>query len=166
MIAPTTGQLALWSRGRVGLRGIRFRPDTGSAGGRSGRDDKWSVLVVEDDAFVAEMYRVALIREGFDVNVANDGLAGLEAAKAHAPDFVFLDIRMPRMDGLELLKRLRSVATTRETPVVMLTNFDDAAQIRTSMELGAKQYVVKTAVLPSDLPEIVSRWLPRSQSQV
>jgi DNA-binding NarL/FixJ family response regulator len=48
----------------------------------------------------------------------------------------------------------------------MLTNFDDAAQIRTSMELGAKQYVVKTAVLPSDLPEIVSRWLPRSQSQV
>jgi CheY-like chemotaxis protein len=161
MTTPFTAELADWSRRPALFFLPRFLAEIGSSSGPNGRAPKPSVLLVEDDGIVAEMYRMALIRAGYDVHVAGDGLAGLETATAKRPDFAFLDVRMPRMDGLELLRRLRANDTTRELPVVMLTNFDDASQVNASMQLGAKQYVVKTSVLPADLPGIVARWLPR-----
>ena len=162
MTAPCTVELADWSGRAPQLIVPRFSAEGGS-GGPHGRAPKLSVLLVEDDRVVAEMYRMALMRAGYDVHVAGDGLAGLETATAKPLDFAFLDIRMPRMDGLELLRHLRANGSTRELPVVMLTNFDDASQLNASLRLGAKQYVVKTTVLPADLPAIVARWLPREQ---
>lgn len=161
MTTPFTVELADWSR-RASLSFLpRWSAEVGSSGGPNGRASKPSVLLVEDDRVVAEMYRMALMRAGYDVHLAENGLVGLERATASTPDFAFVDIRMPRMDGLELLRRLRAHGSTRELPVVMLTNFDDAGQVKASLELGAKQYLVKTTVLPADLPEIVARWLPR-----
>jgi CheY-like chemotaxis protein len=117
------------------------------------------VLVVDDDAIVAEMYRLALTRSGYDVLVARDGPAGLEVAAASKPALIFLDIRMPHMDGIEVLQRLVADESTRQIPVVMLSNSDDNTYVKQSLGLGAKEYVVKVNIRPADLATIASRWI-------
>jgi CheY-like chemotaxis protein len=118
-----------------------------------------TVLVIDDDAVVADMYRLALVREGYDVRVAKDGPAGLQIAAASAPALIFLDIRMPHMDGIEVLERLAADAATRRIPVVMLSNSDDSNYVRRSLGLGAKEYLVKVNVRPADLATVAARWI-------
>lgn len=117
------------------------------------------VLVVDDDRIVADMYRLALSRAGHQVEVANDGVAGLKAALASPPDIVFLDIRMPNMDGIEVLRNLASVKGGRSIPVVMLSNYDEPGLVGQSLSLGAKQYLVKAGTNPADLHRIVAQWV-------
>ena len=117
------------------------------------------VLVVDDDRVVADMYSLALSRAGHEVLVANDGLAGLQLASTAQPDLVFLDIRMPKMDGIEVLRNLKSVNRTKGIPVVMLSNYDEARLVRESLSLGAKEYLVKVGTNPADLDRIVSQWV-------
>jgi CheY-like chemotaxis protein len=117
------------------------------------------VLVVDDDRIVAEMYRLALSRAGHEVEIANDGVAALKAASTNRPDIVFLDIRMPDMDGIEVLRNLGSVNSTRSIPVVMLSNYDEPALVRQSLSLGAREYLVKAGTNPADLARIVSHWV-------
>jgi CheY-like chemotaxis protein len=108
---------------------------------------------------VGEMYRLALVRNGFNVLVAKDGPSGLEIVQASNPALIFLDIRMPRMDGIEVLERLMASETTRGIPVVMLSNYDESSYIKRSIGLGAKEYVVKVNIRPADLATIASRWI-------
>jgi len=116
------------------------------------------VLVIDDDAVVGEMYRLALSRAGHDVTVAPDGMAGLRVAGSDRPGVIFLDIRMPRMDGIEVLRKLVADAGTRDIPVVMLSNYDDSGYVRECMGLGAKEYIVKAGIRPGDLDAVVTRW--------
>jgi CheY-like chemotaxis protein len=118
-----------------------------------------TVLVVDDDAIVGEMYRLGLSRSGFNVLVARDGLAGLEVAAASRPALIFLDIRMPQMDGIEVLERLVADEVTRQIPVVMLSNSDDSTYVKRCLGLGAKEYVIKVNIRPADLATIASRWI-------
>ncbi len=117
------------------------------------------VLLVDDDAIVAEIYSLTLRRKGFEVALAADGEAGLRSATEGMPNLVFLDIRLPKMDGIEMLRRLKANAATRHIPVVMLSNFDDAELIRSSRELGAKEYLVKVNTDPTELPRMAARWI-------
>jgi CheY-like chemotaxis protein len=71
---------------------------------------------------------------------------------------------MPRMDGLRLLELLSIGPDTRNIPVAILTNYDDESRRRAAMALGAKEYILKTSVVPPDLPRIVERWLARPES--
>jgi CheY-like chemotaxis protein len=121
------------------------------------------VLVVDDDRIVAEMYRLALSRAGHEVIVASDGVAGLHDATTGAPDIVFLDIRMPKMDGMEVLRNLMAKDSTQDLPVVMLSNYDEPGLVRESLGLGAKEYLVKAGTNPADLGGIVSRWVSPPQ---
>ena len=117
------------------------------------------VLIVDDDSLVAEMYRLALIRDGYSVLVAKDGVSGLETAAASEPALIFLDIRMPNMDGIEVLQRLMADERLSRIPVVMLSNYDDSTYVKRCMGLGAKEYVVKVNIRPADLATIASRWI-------
>lgn len=117
------------------------------------------MLVVDDDRVVADMYRLALSRAGHEVIVANDGLDGLRVASTDRPDFIFLDIRMPKMDGMEVLRSLAGDDSTKDIPVVMLSNYDEPDLVRESKSLGAKQYLVKAGTNPADLGRIVSEWV-------
>ena len=121
--------------------------------------DATVVLIVEDDTAVAEIYRLSLERAGLAVVVARDGVECLEQLARQMPDFIFLDIRMPRMDGIEVLRHLAANGATRHVPVVMLSNFDDPGLVRQSMQLGARDYLVKAGTNPAELPSIVSGWL-------
>ncbi|MEA2657217.1 MAG: two-component system, OmpR family, response regulator [Chloroflexota bacterium] len=118
-----------------------------------------TVLIVDDDALVGEMYRLALGRAGFNALVAKDGPAGLQMAASSSPALIFLDIRMPLMDGIEVLKHLVADEATRRIPIVMLSNYDDGAYIKQCLGLGAKEYLVKVNIRPADLATVASRWI-------
>jgi two-component system, OmpR family, alkaline phosphatase synthesis response regulator PhoP len=124
-----------------------------------------TVLVIEDESIVADIYRLALERAGFDVVVARDGVDGLDKASTSSPSFIFLDIRMPGLDGIEVLRALAARGDMGEVPVVMLSNFDDPALVRESKDLGAKQYLIKAGMNPAELPGIVARWLGPSSNR-
>lgn len=117
------------------------------------------VLIIEDDAVVSGIYRLILERAGFEVSSATDGNSGLELAQSLHPDVVFLDVRLPKLDGTEVLQRLMEDQATKPIPVVMLSNYDDPPLINSSLALGAKQYLVKVNTDPTDLPAIAHKWI-------
>lgn len=102
-----------------------------------------SVLVVEDDPAIRANLARLLKLEGFSVEVAADGQAGLEAARALRPDLVITDINMPRLDGFALVEALRAEPALAGTSVLMLTALDDRASMRRGMTVGADDYLAK-----------------------
>ena len=108
------------------------------------------ILVVDDDANICELLRLYLTKEGYQVTVANDGEEGLEKFNAVKPDMVLLDVMMPRMDGLEVCRRIRKAGNT---PVMMLTAKGETFDKVLGLELGADDYMVK----PFDTKEVVAR---------
>ena len=108
------------------------------------------ILVVDDDANICELLRLYLTKEGYQVTVANDGEEGLEKFNAVKPDMVLLDVMMPRMDGLEVCRRIRKAGNT---PVMMLTAKGETFDKVLGLELGADDYMVK----PVDEEEMMLR---------
>ena len=113
--------------------------------------DALKVLLIEDEKEVAELYRLKLSLDGYNVVIATDGKEGLEKAFSVKPDLIFLDIKMPEMDGFEVLKNLRSNEITKTTPVVILSNFDEQEMIEKGLTLGANEYLIKSQFNPGEL---------------
>jgi len=98
------------------------------------------VLIIEDDPNVAEVVGRYLAREGYEVEIASDGVAGLERALADPPELVVLDLMLPNLGGLEVCKRIRAAAPV---PVIILTALGEEADRIVGLELGADDYVAK-----------------------
>ena len=111
------------------------------------------VLVVDDDPVILELLRINFEIEGFEVISAADGQEGLERARAEQPDVVLSDIMMPRVDGLQLLARLRDDPTTAGLPVVLLSAKAQNNEVQRGLALGADDYVTK----PFDPLELIDR---------
>ncbi len=99
------------------------------------------ILVIDDDPAVTSLLKRGLAYEGFAVDTAASGAEGLTVAREYYPDLVILDIMMPGMDGLEVLRRLR--AADSQLPILMLTAKDAPADQVTGLQTGADDYVVK-----------------------
>jgi DNA-binding response OmpR family regulator len=110
-----------------------------------------TILIVEDEFAVARGIQFALQQEGYEVVVARSGEEGLDIASNQAPDLVVLDVRLPGMDGFEVLRRLR--ATGSKAPILVLTARDDEMDKVIGLELGADDYLAK----PFGLRELMSR---------
>jgi len=110
-----------------------------------------SIAVVDDEANIRETVAFALRREGYEVLVYADGAEAWEAFGEQLPDLVILDILMPRMDGLELCRKVRSVNDT--VPIIFLTSRDDELDRILGLELGADDYLCK----PFSMRELVAR---------
>ena len=108
------------------------------------------ILVVDDDTNISELLRLYLTKEGYQVTTANDGEEGLEKFNQLKPDMVLLDVMMPKMDGLEVCRRIRKLGNT---PVMMLTAKGETFDKVLGLELGADDYMVK----PFDTKEVVAR---------
>ena len=117
------------------------------------------VLLIEDDLDTLEMYRTRLEKDGYDVSVAVDGEQGLTLATDLKPDIVFLDIRLPKLDGLEVLQRLRDNPATAAVPVVILSNYGERELIDRGMKLGALEFLVKAHTSPVELSGGIEEWL-------
>lgn len=129
--------------------------------GAEGVPDDVRVLFVEDDASVAQMYRLKLELDGYIVEVAADGLDALEKAKAVKPDIIFLDIRLPKLDGLGVLERLRADDSTGRIPVVILSNWNEQELVERGVQLGALDHLIKSQTTPTRLSERMGNWLKR-----
>ncbi len=106
-------------------------------------DKKIKILVVEDEEILLTALSEELKQEGFEVVGAKDGVEGVEKAASEKPDLVLLDLVMPRLDGIGALKQMKEQDTTKDIPVVILTNLSDYDKISDALSLGAMDYLVK-----------------------
>jgi DNA-binding response OmpR family regulator len=121
--------------------------------------DEVRVLFVEDDPTVAQMYRLKLELDGYKVIMAKDGEEGLRLANEVNPDLVFLDIRLPKVDGFAVLEGLRGNDQTRNVPVVILSNYGEQELVERGLKLGALEYLIKSQTTPAHLSRGVEGWL-------
>ena len=109
-----------------------------------------NVLLIEDDGDIAEFVRMELEHEGYAVQAAKDGRRGLDKALAFDYDVILLDVMLPELNGLEVLRRLRA---RKQTPVILLTAKDSVMDKVTGLDTGANDYVTK----PFHMEELLAR---------
>lgn len=122
-------------------------------------EEKIRVLLIEDEKEVAELYKLKLTLDGYEVIVADSGQLGLDEAFKRNPELIFLDIKMPEMDGFEVLKKLRKSPKTESIPVILLSNFDEEDLIEKGLTLGANEYLIKSQFTPEQISEKVKTWV-------
>jgi CheY-like chemotaxis protein len=101
------------------------------------------ILFIEDESALQKTFGEVLGQEGYQTISALDGQIGLELAKKERPDLILLDLVLPKLHGLEVLKELREDPQTKEIPVIVLTNLEGAGDVERALELGATTYLVK-----------------------
>jgi two-component system, OmpR family, alkaline phosphatase synthesis response regulator PhoP len=104
---------------------------------------KQKILAVDDEEDILELLRFNLTQQGFSVICAASGEDALKFARAEKPDLILLDLLLPGIDGLEVARRLKNDATTKEMPVIMVTAKGEEADIVTGLEVGAEDYITK-----------------------
>lgn len=109
-------------------------------------DQKKKILIVEDEEAMRRALSDMLQVEGYAVSEAEDGVQALDLASREHPDLILLDIVMPRMDGLAMLKTLRTEEWGKSIPVIVLTNLDDTEDIAKAVESDIFEYFVKTDI--------------------
>lgn len=117
------------------------------------------ILIVEDEQFISQTISNKFKISGFEVLNAVDGFSGLKQAFDNHPDIILLDIVMPDMDGITMLKKLREDEWGKNIPVIMLTNLSDADKIAEVMTLGVTDFLVKANWELSDVVKLVSEKL-------
>ncbi len=108
---------------------------------RSNQQSK--VLLIEDHKFLSELYAKNLKRRDYDVEIAKDGEDGLEKVKSFKPDVILLDIIMPDISGIEVLKKLKSNSKYKKIPVILLTAVYEIDKIKECLNSGALGYIIK-----------------------
>lgn len=119
------------------------------------------ILVVDDDPMLLTLYKRMFANKGLEVLLAQDGQEGLEMIQQEKPDFVILDIRMPKFDGIDVLKIMRSKEELKNIPVIMLTNYGRDEYRQATEKLGIVDFLVKTNINPSGLVKRVAEYLSK-----
>ncbi len=102
-----------------------------------------TVLVIDDDPFVSEFARMALMRLGYSARIADNGVTGLAAAVKERPDAILLDLAMPELDGFDFLKHRRRMPEVEAIPVIVLSASHTRTDVKRAMALGACGYITK-----------------------
>jgi len=121
--------------------------------------EKQTVLIVEDDGFLSNMYKAKLELEDYTVLTAANGEAGLKLSKEKKPNLILLDVIMPKMNGFEVLKEIKGDKNLKDIPVIMLTNLGQKEDVQKSFKLGASEYLIKAHFLPSEVVGKVKKFL-------
>lgn len=114
---------------------------------------KTTVLIVEDDSNIRELYRDAFELAGIDVLTAENGKVGMELALKHHPNAILMDIMMPEMNGHEAVSAIRKDSWGKDAVIVYLTNMSDAENVVHAVELGTDEYIIKAH---TDVKEVVN----------
>ena len=120
------------------------------------------ILLVEDEELLRKMYRKKL-ELAFEVETAADGEEGLAKAREFKPDLILLDIVMPKLNGIEVLKKIKADFAIKWIPVVMLTNTASGAAIQECSQAGALGYIIKSDGTPSKLLQEIKKFLVEVQ---
>ncbi len=117
------------------------------------------ILIVEDDPLISRMYQKIFTFEKYEVVSAADGEEGLEQARKEKPTLILLDVMMPKMNGLEVLEKLKADPETKSLPVVMLTNLSGEKDAESALAKGAVKYIVKSEHEPKEIADMVKEIL-------
>ncbi len=117
------------------------------------------ILIIEDDPLMSRMYAKIFSFEGFEVEIAADGEEGLAKVRSTKPTLLLLDIMMPKMNGLEVLDRLKADPETKSIPVVMLTNLAGQQDAEKALAKGAVKYIIKSEYDPKQVANMVKEIL-------
>lgn len=109
------------------------------------------ILIAEDDKFLANAYRVKLVKAGFDVMIASDGQEAVKAMDSYAPDLVIMDLMMPVKDGFTALREIRSNTNWKDLPVIVASNLGQKEDYDRATDLGATEFIVKSDLSLEDL---------------
>ncbi|KKQ67309.1 MAG: Two component transcriptional regulator, winged helix family [Candidatus Daviesbacteria bacterium GW2011_GWA2_38_24] len=125
--------------------------------------DGKKILIVEDESFIADLYARQLTLAGFKPKIAGDGNSGLKDLESEDFDLLLLDIMLPGMNGLEMLKKWREKAPKNDMPVLLLTNLGQDAVIKEGFSLGAQGYLIKASYTPDQVVTEVKNALTGKQ---
>jgi len=117
---------------------------------------KGTVLIIEDEVGFRRVYEDLLRGDGYEVLTAEDGENGWFLARTASPDLILLDIVLPKLDGLEVLKNIRSNAVTKDIPVIVLSVLGGTEDIQEGLRKGANDYVVKAFYTPREMLERIN----------
>ena len=113
------------------------------------------ILIVEDDPLMSRMYQKIFTFEKYEVKTAVDGVDGLEKAREIKPMLILLDVMMPKMNGIQVLEKLKSDPETKMIPVIMLTNLAGEKDAESALMKGAIKYIVKSEHDPKQVVAMV-----------
>ncbi len=122
------------------------------------------ILIIEDEENLAELYQLKFEQEGFIVFTSENGREGIEIAKQEQPDLILLDILLPNMNGYQVIDELKKDERTKDISVFFLSNLVQNGEVRKGIEAGAKEYLIKSSMTPSQLVERVKKFFSLQDS--
>ncbi|MGA2243055.1 MAG: response regulator [Verrucomicrobiota bacterium] len=115
-----------------------------------------TIFFVEDDSVVVQMYSAKFVREGFRVEVAEDGLVAMKMLPTVKPDVIVLDLMMPKLNGVDVLKYIRSNPALKATPVIILSNAHMTKLAQEAAAIGAERALLKSSCTPGQLIGVIN----------
>ena len=120
------------------------------------------VMYIEDEAFFAGIIKKKLEEKSYEVDIFGDGESGLAAAQAGGYQLILLDLILPKLDGLEVLRLLKENPETKNIPVIILSNQSEEDNRKKALSLGAKAYYVKVNAMPGEIVKMVEGLLTKN----
>lgn len=118
------------------------------------------ILIIEDDNFLADIYKTKLELEGFKVLLTSDGEKGLKIIQTKNPDLVLLDVLLPKLDGFAILETIKKEDSPVKTiPIILLTNLGQKEEVHKGLRLGAADYLIKAHFKPAEVIEKIKKIL-------
>lgn len=109
---------------------------------------KKKILIVEDDFYIKDLYEIQARKVGYDVITASDGEEAISKALSELPDLILIDLMIPKVDGISVIKNLKSNPKFRNIPIIIITNLEDFAKEKEAREAGASGYMLKIKYTP------------------
>lgn len=123
---------------------------------------KQRILIVEDENALNEAYQIILSKAGYTVDTAFDGHEALGKVEEAEPTLILLDLRMPRLDGIGFLRKLKLLEEHPKVRVIVFSNYDMQREIDEAYRLGAERYILKAWASPKELLQVVSDTLDKN----
>lgn len=120
---------------------------------------KKKILIIEDDAFLLELCSRKIKEMNFEILEATDGESGLEIIRKEKPDLVLLDLGLPKMDGMEVLKRVRKDPKTKQIKVLIFSNYSDRQKVKEGLGLEVSDYLIKAHFTLDEVVEKIQKLL-------
>lgn len=123
------------------------------------------VLIIEDDTFISELYKVVFSKRGYEPIIAKDGEEGFLKVQELRPRIVLLDIMMPKMNGLEMLQKLKKETDLQGISIIVLTNLSESTIENQILEAGALKYLIKSRYTPDQIVDIVQETIAEGEKK-
>jgi len=125
---------------------------------------KKKILIIEDDKILADMYGLKFKNEGYEILITENGAEGLKLAKTVAPTVILLDVILPQVDGFSILADLKKTETTKDIPVILLTNLGQGSDVAKGEKLGAAGYLTKANTTPDEVMKKIKNILEKKKN--